>query len=74
MTGFMFSRPPFKLDFLFPANLHQVLGAIPKPDSGNYRRGEVAANVNERMCPKCINVKPPYLTQLCTDTEVFLCM
>lgn len=72
MTGFMFSRPPFKPDFLIPANVHQVLGAIPKADGGYYRSGDVAAHVNEQMCPKYINVKPSFLTQLCTDTGVLL--
>lgn len=70
----MYIRPPFKLDFLIPAKVHQVLGAIPKTDGGYYRSGAVASNVNEPTCPKYTNVKPSYLTQLCTDTEVFLCM
>lgn len=74
MMGFMFPRPPFKLDFLIPANVYQVLGAIPKTEGGYYRPGEVASYVNERMCPTYINVNPSYLTQLCTDTEVFMCM
>lgn len=49
MMGFMFSKPPFKLDFLIPANIYQVLGAIPKTDGGCYKPREVVSNVNEWM-------------------------
>lgn len=49
MMGFMFSKPPFNLDFLIPANIYQVLGAIPKTDGGCYKPREVVSNVNEWM-------------------------
>lgn len=43
MTEFMSSRPPFKLDFLIPANVYQVLRAIPQK-----KQTEVIADLEKR--------------------------